>query len=393
MPSIRPYWCHYGKAQTLLLCGRWHLPTVFRKVLSKAAVRHWKQALCHHSGPHQYAVLRSNGAHLCAREAHRLCSRATGNVLLRTDIQNAFNSISRSAVLSALLDTDEALGRTQAAWLCRPSLALAPDADGLRVPLWTEVGIPQGDPLSSLAFTATLGPLLQRLTSSHAVTPLAFADDVLLISPPAIAVDALHIWRTFLQEVDLALATQKTAICDPTDNAAFRTAFTSVYPGTMVSTASITLCGLPVADADAAEAPWPLARGQDGFLRDFLTTARLQLQRRLTALTAFCDQMGPDSPALHASLHILRTNLVPRFTHVLRFAPLRLTLPWTRELDIDLVDWLEHHIALPLRSRTCAWALMTPPALGGLGLTPLIMEALLLCLSGPLPCLLLENIL
>ena len=58
-------------------------------------------------------------------------------------------------------------------------------------------------------------------------------------------------------------------------------------------------------------------------------------------------------------------------------------LQWARDLDRDLVAWLEHLLHLPLRDGPVpTWALLTPPFRGGLGLTPLVIEVLLHCLSG-----------
>ena len=70
--------------------------------------------------------------------------------------------------------------------------------------------------------------------------------------------------------------------------------------------------------------------------------------------------------------------------HLFRFLPLRLTLPWARELDRYLVIWLEQLLRLPLRAQPATWVLLTTPSRAGLGLIPLVIDALfkLHCLSG-----------
>ena len=100
------------------------IPTVFRKVLGKIMVQQWRRQLADHSSPHQFAALRSDGSHLCAREARSLICRTSSNVLLRCDIANAFNAIDRAAVLTALHDIHPELARSQHAWLQRPTIAL-----------------------------------------------------------------------------------------------------------------------------------------------------------------------------------------------------------------------------------------------------------------------------
>ena len=109
---------------------------------------------------------------------------------MRCDIANAFNSIDRAAVLAALHDIHPELARSQHAWLQRPAVALTLMPGGSRATLRAAVGIPQG-PL--LAFIAALGPRL-RLLPARSVTPLAFADDVLLICPRASALDDFAYW-------------------------------------------------------------------------------------------------------------------------------------------------------------------------------------------------------
>ena len=123
-------------------------------------------------------------------------------------------------------------------------------------------------------------------------------------------------------------------------------------------------------------------RGVLIFLASFLRSAQERLDARLQALYQFVNLMRPESLAAHVALQILRTNLLPRFTHIFRFVPLRLTLPWARDLDRDLVTWLESLLHPPLRDPPTTWALLTPPSRSGLGFTPLVIEVLLHCLSG-----------
>ena len=357
------------------------IPTVFRKLIGKLVVHKWRKALADHSSPHQFAALRSNGCHLCAREARSLINRASSNVLVRCDIANAFNSIDREAVLQAFHDISPELAHSQCAWLQRPTVALTMMSDGTRSALRTAVGIPQKNPLSSLAFTAALGPSLRRLPT-RSVTPLAFADDVLLICPRASALDDFAYWQRALGELGLTVSVGKTAVWDPRGDPEWAARFCAAYPGAVVSADGLTICGLPVAELSPDHLDWDMAWGNDPFLAQFLRTAQDRLTVRLRALSQFVHLMGPDTPAMHVALQILRTNLLPRFTHLFRFVPLRLTLPWARDLDRDLVTWLETLLHLPLREPSSTWILLTPASRGSLGFTPLVIDVLLHCLSG-----------
>eukprot|EP00971_Amphidinium_carterae_P184114 3655448-Amphidinium_carterae.1 len=81
-------------------------------------------------------------------------------LFVQVDVANAFSSASRRTTLDALRDCAPELALSQQSWLCRPARAVVTQPDGTRVVLQTTNGIPQGDPLSSLAFAC----LLRRAT-------------------------------------------------------------------------------------------------------------------------------------------------------------------------------------------------------------------------------------
>eukprot|EP00971_Amphidinium_carterae_P032870 647084-Amphidinium_carterae.1 len=73
-------------------------------------------------------------------------------LFVQVDVANAFSSASRCSTLDALRDCAPELALSQQSWLCRPARAVVTQPDGTRVVIQTTNGIPQGDPLSSLAF-------------------------------------------------------------------------------------------------------------------------------------------------------------------------------------------------------------------------------------------------
>ena len=81
-------------------------------------------------------------------------------------------------------------------------------------------------------------------------------------------------------------------------------------------------------------------------------------------------------------MHILRANLLPRYVHIFLFLPLRLTLPFARQLDTELRTWVETALDLQLRTPQCHAILVAPPKWGGLGITTLEVDALLHCYCG-----------
>ena len=133
-------------------------------------------------------------------------------------------------------------------------------------------GHPARDPLFSLAFTACLGPLLRQLPQG--VTPLAFADDVMLIRSRASVLDGFCFWQLTVQGVSLSLSVQKAAVWDPRADPAFLAWFTETYPGSVVSPDGVTIRGLPAAEPGAHEIDWAPAWRDDPFGAAFLVLAK-----------------------------------------------------------------------------------------------------------------------
>ena len=358
------------------------IPTVLRKLVAKAAVAHWREPLRKQASVHQYSALTPDGAAKCAKHARTLLTQAPGTVLIRTDVKNAFNSHDRGAVTQALHQVDPALASLQLPWLKRSSQALLRDETGNNHCIATNLGLPQGDPLSSLAFTAVLGPLLVRLREESPAEPVAFADDIMLIVNKAAAADSLALWARLLDTVGLSMSQDKLLIWDPAPDPLFQRSIGETFLAARVTHEGLTVCGLPLEHHGRHEDPYYLALGEARYVAEFLGQALVDFRRRLTVLTAFLGAASPQSPAAHAAFHILRTNLAPRYVHIFRFLPLRLTLPFARQLDTELRTWVEAALDLRLGTPQCHSILTTPPKWGGLGITTFEVDALPHCCSG-----------
>eukprot|EP00971_Amphidinium_carterae_P284952 5656751-Amphidinium_carterae.1 len=100
--------------------------------------------------------------------------------------------------MDALRDCAPELALSQQSWLCRPAQAVVTQPYGTRVVLQTTNGIPQGDPLSSLAFACLLrratkdflhqwqrGPTQQAASAAHALSTNQTAGAVAANDGPA----------------------------------------------------------------------------------------------------------------------------------------------------------------------------------------------------------------
>ena len=108
------------------------------------------------------------------------------SALLSVDISNAFNTVSRADVASALYANNHTrpLWRLfDAAYRWRTPLVLLSSASDGTYVLWSEDGVRQGDPAGTFLFSLTLQPLLKRLRARFpSVTIVAIADDISVVA-------------------------------------------------------------------------------------------------------------------------------------------------------------------------------------------------------------------
>ena len=191
------------------------VPSAFRKVYARSCVARFRPDLHEASGPYQYAAMRADGCrHIATALRNCRSPDASPRLFLRTDIQNAFNQADRQSTLDSLASAHPLLQASQYAWLRNPSHAFMQAGHGGRRHLTTDAGIPQGDPLSSLAFTLLLAAPLQTL-NSDSVTAVAYADDVVLVATPDAMAEALPRWQRLLGPLGLTLNLDKLQLWEP----------------------------------------------------------------------------------------------------------------------------------------------------------------------------------
>ena len=334
------------------------VPTTHRKVFAKVVVSNFREPLQKAAGKEQHAAMCPQGTIRMAQKIQHHLRRGAGDtVYIRTDIRNAFNEVSRQSALQALERAHPELGPLQHAWLHRPSTAVMPAIKGRRQTLLTHQGIPQGDPLSSLAFTLVLAEPLNSVQT--------LPDDTVLACPPAVAVEYLRAWRDALAMVGLTLNPDKLQIWNPHD-LRLPEALLAAYPAAQVTCAGFKVCGLPLDQADQTD-PHATPMGDWTFTEAFLDEAREATNRRLRILATFVQTLGPQTEALHVALRIARVNLLSRHVHVYRFCDRTLLHRWTATLDHDLQTWLANLSDIPLHTPQALVVLHTPVGQGGLG--------------------------
>eukprot|EP00971_Amphidinium_carterae_P033698 663661-Amphidinium_carterae.2 len=132
------------------------IPSVFRKLSATMCILEYATRLTEYVGASQHGAGMSSGAAVMAERIDLLIDLDPSRLFIQVDIENAFSSASRQSTLQALHDCAPELAMSQQSWLCSPAQAVMSTPQGTRVVLTTSNGIPQGDPLSSLAFACLL---------------------------------------------------------------------------------------------------------------------------------------------------------------------------------------------------------------------------------------------
>ena len=277
------------------------IPGLWRKLASRNTVAAFRQPLQHGGGPHQHSAMLPNGSTLTALKAQALVAQAGSTLaVIRTDTANAFNDVSRASALAALHHIDHQLASCRHSWLMRPTIAVTRGPAGHRELLRTSRGIPQ-KPMSSLTFTAIFAQPLADMAASEdtPVTPLAFADDTLLITPRYSVTTVVSRWEAALRPHLLSLSLHKIFIWSPqcdTPPAEIVTAF----PSATFSADGIIICGLPCASSSSADDPDALLPwGTRDFALTRLETLKTSLLRRFSTLSQLEELLGPASPDCH----------------------------------------------------------------------------------------------
>ena len=303
---------------------------VWRRLAAKVACSHAKETSAALLAPRQLGFGIAGGAEATVRAARRYIDyMKPGNVFLKIDFRNAFNSLRRDSVLEAVAKHFPELLPFAESTIGHESILQFGD-----FMLQSAEGAQQGDPLGPLYFCLTFKAVLESLTSELV---LGFLDDV------AIGGEAACVMEDFSQ---LDLAAKKIGLAINYDKC-------EIVGHSMETRSLFQSRGIDLPETSAAQVILlgsPLSAGQH--LDAILECKHQELQRLTKRL-----ELMPS----HDSLYLLRNVLTaPRLMYLLRTAPctgsvelekfdtvLRESLSTTLNIDLDDDRWIQ--ASLPVR--------------------------------------------
>jgi len=316
---------------------------VWRRLAAKVSCSHVKDASASLLAPRQLGFGISGGAEAAVRAARRfLNNMQLGQLFVKIDFRNAFNTLRRDAVLEAIAKHFPELLSYAASTISSPA-----DLQFGDFVLLSEEGAQQGDPLGPLYFCLVFKELLESLKSELV---LGYLDDVAVGDDASTVIkDFIHLEMT-AKHLGLEVKRSKCEVIGHTNEtrnmfASFNVALPETSPSTVIFLGA------------------PMSAGQhlDSVLEGKKDELRL-LARRLELMPS------------HDSLFLLRNVMAaPRLMYLLRTAPCT-DSPELPLFDIVIRDSLSTTLNVDLDDQRWAQASL-PVRWGGLGVRSIVLLA------------------
>ena len=346
------------------------IPTVWRKIVGRATVVHFREVLRHAAGDFQYAAMTPDG------RARMVTANHHDRVFVRTDIQTpstrlrATRSMKPCSMPARFLLPPSLLGCPVLRWQCW--ITLRP----LTSFLLPRLASPKATPQVVLLLQLPLhNPFVSFRLRKPIAGAVAYADDVLLDSQEADIHRVVNTWHALIAALDLRLNPDKMAVWGP-NLSALPPRLAEACPAATFSCDGLVICGIPVDIAGELAEDHAQPLGNSTFTESFLEQLRRKLRLRLEALTALTDALGPSSSAAHLAVHILRVFRQPLCMSSVH--------EWAGQLQADVHTWLAELLLCPLGGPASQLTLSTPLRFAGLGILNFQYEAALHFIQGAL---------
>ena len=276
-------------------------------------------------GAHQSAILATQAA----------LELIPNSILLKADIHNAFNSISRSALLSTLFAHKQfgALWRLVMWSYSQPSDLICRNNLGRSYIIPSESGVKQGDCLGPFLFALCINDLLVK--SYNLITPgssyvVSYLDDINIVAPPDVAFSIFSSLGVSFSKVHLHFNFSKCFILVKNDilySQVYNKCISGNIPVNNIHFNSLEVLGSYVYhDADSVKNV--IAK---------IFTDKLSFRKYL--LNNFMPKQ--------IAIYLLRSHLLPSIHHILRTLSPAVTYDCCINFDLNILNIFQKALSLP----------------------------------------------
>ena len=260
-------------------------------------------------------------------------------VVCKTDIQNAFNALSREWVLAAAQTYPTLVPLANMIYGGTTSVVYGNASESVTID--AKMGVTQGDPLAAILYSTALRHAVDATLARHKKVVIAgIADDRYMLGELADVLDALATYKSELAKSGQSLQLAKTTVYKPGGVATIK----SACDAARVNCADgIIVAGSPV--------------GEDAFCNDYVRSqfavvkSTLSNVLELFRFTEGSSEQGLRRGAKHAGssgkvsrqdvYRIARSCISPAaVTFLMRTTPTRFTLPHVGGLEDAIFSWL-----------------------------------------------------
>ena len=187
-----------------------------RRITARAICLQERTTFLEHFSPIQHEVATAGGTELLNHHIQLLMEENPTWSVLKTDVRNAFNSVSRGCLLKEVSNHFPTLTAHVSQMYSNPS-PLVYIKNKSVVIIQSEEGVHQGDPLAPALFAAAIHPVLLSLQENHPnVTILAYLDDIYVIGPITCCLTTFEDIKKSLLQINLSVCSHKCELFCPT---------------------------------------------------------------------------------------------------------------------------------------------------------------------------------
>ena len=295
----------------------------------------------------------------------RLAANPT-HVVASLDFKNAFGTLQRSTCM----DTLRKLCPQCPAWLdvvnvllARPTIINNPTADK---PCKTWDGLPQGDLLSTLLFSAVMSEAVSQAvrTITSEVQAVSYVDDTILTGPAEEVTQVLQQLPKLLAPSGLELQPAKTQVWAPHSKRLRHTPFLRELRDKMKDPRGLIIVG----EAMGNPAIDSFLVGDEAFVADHLRGVADIILADLRKIGCLPDKLQSGQAGVQVAWALIAKTLPPRVVHLLRAHPISETAELTEILQEGLQDAVRQLIGVPSTTADQLAVARLPVSAGGLGL-------------------------